>query len=105
VTTTGVPPETFPGGTARPLSLPATGGPGPNAFDASQQSPLSPVSEAQSGGGGLGGLVRTVKRRQSIFLITFAVVTGVLAINTLRQRIFSPVYQGGLPVADQQPLR
>lgn len=104
MTTTGVPPETFPGGTARPLSLPAAGGPGPGAFDPSQQSPLSPIGEGQSGGGGLGGLVRTVKRRQSIFLITFAVVTGVLAINTLRQRIFSPVYQGGFQMQISNPF-
>ncbi len=104
MTTTGVPPETFPGGSARPLSLPAAGGPGPGAFDPSQQSPLSPIGEGQSGGGGLGGLVRTVKRRQSIFLITFAVVTGVLAINTLRQRIFSPVYQGGFQMQISNPF-
>ncbi len=104
MTTTGVPPETFPGGTARPLSLPPAGGPGSGAFDPSQQSPLSPIGEGQSGGGGLGGLVRTVKRRQSIFLITFAVVTGVLAINTLRQRIFSPVYQGGFQMQISNPF-
>lgn len=104
MTTTGAPPETFPGGTARPLSLPAAGGPGPSGFDSSQQSPLGPISEGQSGGGGLGGLVRTVKRRQSIFLITFAVVTGVLAINTLRQRIFSPVYQGGFQMQISNPF-
>lgn len=104
MTTTGVPPETFPGGTARPLSLPAAGGPGAGTFDPSQQSPLSPIGEGQSGGGGLGGLVRTVKRRQSIFLITFAVVTGVLAINTLRQRIFSPVYQGGFQMQISNPF-
>lgn len=104
MTTTGAPPETFPGGSARPLSLPASGGPGPGGFDPSQQSPLGPISEGQSGGGGLGGLVRTVKRRQSIFLITFAVVTGVLAINTLRQRIFSPVYQGGFQMQISNPF-
>ena len=104
MTTTGAPPETFPGGTARPLSLPAQGGPGSSGFDSSQQSPLGPISEGQSGGGGLGGLVRTVKRRQSIFLITFAVVTVVLAINTLRQRIFSPVYQGGFQMQISNPF-
>lgn len=62
------------------------------------------MGETQSGGGGLGGLVRTVKRRQSVFLITFAVVTGVLAINTLRQRIFSPVYQGGFQMQISNPF-
>jgi uncharacterized protein involved in exopolysaccharide biosynthesis len=48
--------------------------------------------------------VRTVKRRQSVFLITFAVVTGVLAINTLRQRIFAPVYQGGFQMQISNPF-
>ncbi|MCP9931306.1 polysaccharide biosynthesis tyrosine autokinase [Cyanobium sp. AMD-g] len=52
----------------------------------------------------MGGLVRTVKRRQSIFLITFAAVTGVLAINTLRQRIFDPVYQGGFQMQISNPF-
>ena len=107
MTTTGVPPETFPGGTPRPLSLPPSGGQGPNpglAFDQPLQSPLNPTVEGQSGSGGLGGLVRTVKRRQSVFLITFAVVTGVLAINTLRQRIFAPVYQGGFQMQISNPF-
>ncbi|WP_216905804.1 polysaccharide biosynthesis tyrosine autokinase [Synechococcus sp. CCY 0621] len=48
--------------------------------------------------------MRTVKRRQSIFLITFAAVTGVLAINTLRQRIFDPVYQGGFQMQISNPF-
>jgi capsular exopolysaccharide synthesis family protein len=52
----------------------------------------------------MGGLVRTIKRRQSVFLVTFAVVTGVLAINTLRQRIFSPVYQGGFQMQISNPF-
>ncbi|MCP9857659.1 MULTISPECIES: polysaccharide biosynthesis tyrosine autokinase [unclassified Cyanobium] len=82
-------------------------GPGPSlpqAFDPALQSPLSPTGEGQSGGGGVGGLVRTVKRRQSVFLVTFAVVTGVLAINTLRQRIFSPVYKGGFQLQISNPF-
>ncbi len=62
------------------------------------------MAESQGGSGGLGGLVRTVKRRQSVFLITFAVVTGVLAINTLRQRIFSPVYEGGFQMQISNPF-
>ncbi|WP_216901242.1 polysaccharide biosynthesis tyrosine autokinase [Synechococcus sp. CCY 9618] len=48
--------------------------------------------------------MRTVKRRQSIFLLTFAVVTGALAVNTLRQRIFSPVYQGGFQMQISNPF-
>lgn len=107
VTTTGVSPETFPGGAPRPLPLPPTSAQGSTAnlsFDPSLQSPLSPTGEGQSGSGGLGGLVRTVKRRQSVFLITFAVVTGVLAINTLRQRIFNPVFQGGFQMQITNPF-
>jgi len=65
---------------------------------------LGPTAEGPSGTGGLGGLVRTVKRRQSVFLITFAVVTGVLAINTLRQRIFAPVYRGGFQMQISNPF-
>ncbi|KEF42952.1 MAG: hypothetical protein ER33_03540 [Cyanobium sp. CACIAM 14] len=68
------------------------------------QSPLTPTAEAQAGSGGLGGLVRTIRRRQTVFLLTFAVVTGALAINTLRQRIFSPVYQGGFQMQISNPF-
>jgi len=53
---------------------------------------------------GLAGLIRTVKRRQGLFLFTFAVVTGALAINTLRQRIFSPVYEGGFQMQISNPF-
>lgn len=89
------------------MFLPPTAGPGPGSpqsFDPTLQSPLGPTGEGQSGGGGMGGLVRTIKRRQSVFLVTFAVVTGVLAINTLRQRIFSPVYQGGFQMQISNPF-
>lgn len=49
-------------------------------------------------------LIRTVKRRQGIFLFTFAIVTGALSINTLRERIFSPVYQGGFQIQVKNPF-
>ena len=103
----GVPPKTYPGGSPRPPSRPPSPGPGSNtplSVDPSLQSPLGPVGEGQPGSGGLVGLVRTVKRRQTVFLITFAVVTGVLAINTLRQRIFSPVFQGGFQMQISNPF-
>ncbi|MCX5948698.1 MAG: polysaccharide biosynthesis tyrosine autokinase [Cyanobacteria bacterium] len=74
-----------------------------NPFD--PQSFISPLAGGQeSGGAGLGGLIRTVKRRQGLFLFTFAVVTGALAINTLRQRIFSPVYEGGFQMQITNPF-
>ena len=107
VTTTGAPPEFFPGGTPQPSALPAVSGSGsPASYPGDQplNSPLNPTNEAQSSGGGLGGLIRTVKRRQTVLIATFAVVTGALAINTLRQRIFSPVYQGGFQMQISNPF-
>jgi len=49
-------------------------------------------------------LIRTIKRRQGVFLFTFALVTGALALNTLRQRIFSPVYEGGFQIQISNPF-
>jgi polysaccharide biosynthesis transport protein len=68
-----------------------------------QSSPLAAQNEEGSGGGS-GGILRTLKRRQGVFLFTFALVTGALAINTLRQRIFSPVYQGGFMLQIRNPF-
>ncbi|MFZ0406663.1 MAG: AAA family ATPase [Cyanobium sp.] len=74
-----------------------------NVLDAqSLESPLAGSQESNDSG--LGGLIRTVKRRQGLFLFTFAVVTGALATNTLRQRIFSPVYQGGFQMQISNPF-
>ncbi len=70
----------------------------PQAFD----SPLAGVQSASDSG--LVGLIRTVKRRQGLFLFTFAVVTSALAINTLRQRIFAPVYEGGFQMQISNPF-
>lgn len=65
----------------------------------------SPLASAEGGGdGGLKGLVRTIKRRQGIFLLTFGLVSGALALDTLRQRIFSPVYQGGFQIQISNPF-
>ncbi|MCS5697523.1 polysaccharide biosynthesis tyrosine autokinase [Cyanobium sp. FGCU-52] len=49
-------------------------------------------------------MLRTIKRRQGIFLFTFGLVTGILALNTLRQRIFSPVYEGGFQLQIANPF-
>ncbi len=68
-----------------------------------QSSPLGPSLEDRSSGG-VSGLVRTVKRRQGLFLFVFALVTGALAVDTLRQRIFSPVYQGGFQMQISNPF-
>jgi capsular exopolysaccharide synthesis family protein len=91
----------LPGGEA----LMAGASPGLNypGFDAGfTQSPLA--SSEGSGGGGIKGLVRTIKRRQGVFLFTFALVTGALALDTLRQRIFSPVYEGGFQIQISNPF-
>jgi capsular exopolysaccharide synthesis family protein len=66
-------------------------------------SPLAP-GEGGGGGGGIKGLIRTIKRRQGVFLLTFSLVTGALALNTLRQRIFSPVYEGGFQIQISNPF-
>ncbi len=86
----GVPDSTSLGGSIRPFPS-----------DAPLASPLA--SEAPPGGG-LSGLLRTIKRRQGLFLLTSAVVTGAFALNTLRERIFSPVYEGGFQMQITNPL-
>lgn len=67
---------------------------------------VSPLASAadQQGNTGFVAILRTVKRRQGLFLFTFATVTGLLAVNTLRQRIFSPVYQGGFQMQISSPF-
>jgi succinoglycan biosynthesis transport protein ExoP len=106
VTTTGAPPEAFPSGSLPAAGLPPAGGFGRSqqSFELSAQGPLTPTAEGQGGSGGLGGLVRTVRRRQSVFLITFALVTAALAVNTLRQRVFSPIYEGGFQMQITNPF-
>lgn len=65
----------------------------------------SPLASAEgAGGGGIKGLIRTIKRRQGVFLLTFGLVSGALALNTLRQRIFSPVYEGGFQIQISNPF-
>jgi capsular exopolysaccharide synthesis family protein len=65
-------------------------------------SPLAPSDAGSSGG--IKGLIRTLKRRQGVFFFTFAVVTGALAVDTLRQRIFNPVYEGGFQIQISNPF-
>jgi succinoglycan biosynthesis transport protein ExoP len=61
-------------------------------------------SGGQSGEFNLASLFRTIKRRQGLFVFTFGIVTGVLAINTLRQRLFSPIYEGGFLIQVSNPF-
>lgn len=66
--------------------------------------PLSPLGSDNRSSNGFGSLLRTVKRRQGLFLLTTGLVVGAMAINTLRQRIFSPVYSGGFQMQISNPL-
>lgn len=65
---------------------------------------FSPLASEDRGNEGIPGLLRTVKRRQGLFLLTSGVVAGALAINILRQRVFSPVYEGGFQMQISNPL-
>lgn len=104
VTQVGAPSEFNPGEAAllsgaRGSAMPNTMIPVPAESPLAMGAPVDQGSEFN-----LGTLLRTIKRRQGLFLFTFAVVTGALAINTLRQRIFSPVYQGGFQIQVRNPF-
>ena len=65
----------------------------------------SPFSLVGDDGNSKGiGILRTLKRRQTIFIFVFALVTTGLALNTIRQRIFSPVYQGSFQLQITNPF-
>lgn len=67
--------------------------------------PLASGAELPGGGSsGLGQLLRTVKRRQGAFVLTFIVVSSILTANTLRQRLFAPVYEGGFEMQIVNPF-
>jgi capsular exopolysaccharide synthesis family protein len=53
---------------------------------------------------GIQSLLRTIKRRQTLFLFTSALVSGALAINTIRERIFNPVYEGSFQLQITSPF-
>lgn len=67
------------------------------------QKGLAPLG-GESREGGIQNLLRTIKRRQTLFLLTSALVSGALAINTIRERIFSPVYQGSFQLQISSPF-
>ena len=64
---------------------------------------LSPLA-SDNREGGIQNLLRTIKRRQTLFLFTSALVSGALAVNTIRERIFSPVYQGSFQLQISSPF-
>jgi succinoglycan biosynthesis transport protein ExoP len=80
--------------------------PRPTSFGAASLSPeVAGLGTGDPGGEfKLGNVLRTIKRRQGLFLFTFALVTGALTANTFRQRIFSPVYQGGFQIQVRSPF-
>jgi len=67
------------------------------------QQGLSPLA-GEGREGGIQNLLRTIKRRQTLFLFTAALVSGALAVNTIRERIFSPVYQGTFQLQISSPF-
>jgi succinoglycan biosynthesis transport protein ExoP len=94
----------------QPLPPPATEGlVNPAAADRASRArsqDISPLMSPQvdDQGSGISGLLRTIKRRQGIFVFTFVLVSGALAVDTIRQRIFSPVYQGGFQMQISSPF-
>ncbi len=89
MTTTGAPFQPASGGGSTLPQLP------PAPYPAGQlESNLSPFTSTESNQGGFAGLIRTIKRRQGIFLITSAVISGLFALNTWRELKFNPVYAG-----------
>jgi succinoglycan biosynthesis transport protein ExoP len=106
VTTTGAPTQSPYGSnpSGGDAGLVQTGGQRQSTVD-SLQGLNSPLASADTGSdGGVKGLIRTLKRRQGIFFFTFALVTGAMAANTLRQRIFNPVYEGGFQIQISNPF-
>ena len=67
------------------------------------QKGLTPLA-GESRESGIQNLLRTIKRRQTLFLFTSALVSGALALNTIRERIFSPVYQGSFQLQISSPF-
>jgi len=55
---------------------------------------FSPLGSTDSGDGGFGSIVRTLKRRQGIFIFTTALISSLWALNTFRERKFNPDFAG-----------
>lgn len=97
MTTTGAPYQPAPGGGPNlPTLPPALPG---NQSDAG----LSPLGTDTSGGG-IGGLLRTLKRRQGIFIASTALISGLLAAQTFIERRFNPVFAGNFTLQIESSL-
>lgn len=68
--------------------------PPPTSFVGNQgEVPVSPLA-SDSSERGFGGILRTLKRRQGIFIFTSALISSLWALNTLRELKFNPTYSG-----------
>lgn len=52
----------------------------------------------------LGDLLRTLKRRQRIALVTVVAVIGLTGVKTTYDRIYNPVYEGGFSLLISDPI-
>lgn len=97
MTTTGAPFQPAPGGGPNlPTLPPALPGNQPDAG-------VSPLG-ADSSSGGIGGLLRTLKRRQGIFIASTALISGLLAAQTFIERRFNPVFAGNFTLQIESSL-
>jgi succinoglycan biosynthesis transport protein ExoP len=79
--------------------------PRPNDPAAQGAQGAASAAGAQAGGGDeISSLLRIIRRRRGIFLATLLTVSGLMALNTLRQRLFSPVYQGRFIIQTRTPF-
>jgi succinoglycan biosynthesis transport protein ExoP len=97
VTTTGAPYQPAPGGGPNlPTLPPALPGNQPDMG-------VSPLG-ADSSSGGIGGLLRTLKRRQGIFIASTALISGLLAAQTFIERRFNPIFAGNFTLQIESSL-
>ena len=90
MTTTGSSYQPSGSGSVLPPLPPASG-----QFYGNQNDPnFSPLGSSDSGDSGFGGIIRTLKRRQGIFLFTTALISSLWALNTFRERKFNPDFAG-----------
>lgn len=80
------------------------GAPAGTGLDHSISATGETAASSGPAGGGLPWLLRTVRRRQELFVLIFAVVSGSLAIHTLAQRLWAPVYRGGFQIQISNPF-
>lgn len=65
---------------------------------------IRPSAQTAAPNDEISNLLRTIRRRQGIFLTTLLAVSGLMALNTLRLRLFSPVYQGRFVMQTTSPF-